>query len=298
MRRVFHFLTPALGMASLLTSTAFGQTTAEDPPPSAGAVGVAEGAAIRETDQSGEARTTKTLDPGEIDRAQAAELANSPYERPKQNYYFTGLRYRGIVIPRFYMNLFGDGGTTVWVNGIGPELTVRKDRFEYVFSLWYGNYGMDETPFKAFTDPNQSWEVVESKLHALHLTTDFNWTSEVTPAFGVNVGVGAGFMVIWGKLLRTQAYPENGDEGDWESYVACNGPGDPNGEFCSTTDNPDHYGLSEPSWASGGSKPFFFPWLALQTGVRIKPHRNFMMRIEGGISDLGFFIGAAGNYGI
>lgn len=298
------WLTSAVLIGLGLCSSASWAATEEDvaAAPSEGAVGTTGGADLKETNpEGGEATRVKTLDPGEIERAQKAELANSPYERPKQQYYFVGLRYRGVVIPRFYMSLFGDGGTSVWVNGVGPEFTIRKDRFEYVFSLWWGDYSMKPTPFKAFTDPEKSWEIVESKLQALHLTTDFNWTSEISPVVGVNFGVGAGFLVIWGDLLRTQAYPRNGRQsGNPDDYLPCSGPNqssrdDPQ-DYCSNS--PDHYGYKEPSWASGGSKPLFFPWLSLQTGLRIKPHKNFMMRIEGGVSDLGFFVGAAGNYGI
>jgi hypothetical protein len=234
----------------------------------------------------------KELDPGEIERAKQAELANSPVEQPHKTYYFVGMRYRGALIPKFMMNLFGDGGTSVYSDGLGPEVTIRRDNFEYVLSAWWADYGMKPTPFKAKSDPELAWEIVQSKINALYLTSDFNWTSQINPVFGLNLGVGAGFGFVWGDLIRTQAYP-NGRGG----FAPCAGQGDPNGgDYCGYDNK--HYGYKEPSWSDGGSKPIVFPWFALQTGLRIKPHRNFMARIDAGWAITGPFFGIAGNYGL
>lgn len=254
------------------------------------APGVTEGADVK---SDGELK--KELDPTEIERAKAAEEADSPIEKPKQTYYFVGLRYRGIVVPKFMMNLFGDGGTSVWIDSVGPELTVRKDEFEYVFSVWWADYSMGATPFKASSDPDTAWEIVRSKMNVLYLTSDFNWSNQVSPVVGINLGVGAGFGLVWGDLLRTQAYPV-GPAGNPDSYEPCQAPGVPPGIYCANDNN--HYNYSEPNWANGGSKPLFFPWFALQTGVRIKPHRNFMMRFDTGLALSGFFVGLSGNYGL
>jgi hypothetical protein len=234
------------------------------------------------------------VDPNVLDAQREASLADSPIEKPNKTYYFVGARYRGIVVPQFMMNLFGDGGTTVYVNSFGPEFAVRKDNMEYNFSAWWAGYYMDPTPFKASTDPATAYEVVESKMNVLYLTTDFMWTQQFNPVVGMNFGMGAGFGFVWGDLLRTQAYP-NGRGG----YAACSGPGSPDSEYCGPlTDNNHYAGYTENSWADGGSKPIIFPWLALQTGLRIKPHRNFVMRLDGGFGVTGFFFGAGADYGI
>jgi hypothetical protein len=221
----------------------------------------------------------------------------SPLEEPGETYHFVGLRYRGIIIPKFMMNLFGDGGRTVYVHAVGPEFTVRKDAFEYVFSAWYAAYSMDKTPFKASSDEENAWEIVESNLKILYLTTDFLWSSELSPELNVNYGMGAGFGFVFGDLHRVQAYPEGGVPGDPYDYKECAAEGIPDAEYCGS-DN-DHYGdYTEPSWANGGSKPIIFPWLALQTGLRYKPHKNFAARLDVGFGLSGFFFGLAGNYGL
>jgi hypothetical protein len=254
--------------------------------------GKTEGADVQVTGNSGEKKAVKELDPGEIERAKQAENASSPLELPNKTYYFVGLRYRGMLIPKFMMNLFGDGGTSVYANGFGPEFTIRKNNFEYVLSAWWAGYKMDPTTFKASSDPENAWEIVESKINSLYLTSDFNWTSQINPVFGLNLGLGAGFGFVWGDLKRVQAY-KNASGG----YDPCIGIGNPNGYYCGN-DN-DHYGnYKEPNWANGGSKPIVFPWFALQTGLRIKPHKNFMMRVDAGWAVTGPFFGVSGNYGL
>lgn len=254
------------------------------------------GADIKEDDEN-----KKTLDPGDIERAREEEKASSVAEDPKTTYYFVGLRYRAHVVPQFMINLFGSGGTTVFANGFGPEFTVRRDNFEYVFSAWWTKYAFDWTSFKGSSDPEHAWERVKSNIQVLYLTSDFNWTHQVSPAFGLNFGIGAGIGIVWGDLFRHQAYPPSLRASDPSTYVSC--PYQPapstsyNAGYCASDNN--HYGnYSEPSWANGGQKPIFFPWLGIGTGLRLKPHRNFMMRVDLGWGLIGPYFGASGSYGI
>ena len=114
----------------------------------------------------------------------------------------------------------------------------------------------------------------------------------------------AGLGVVFGDLIREQAYPRTpADYDDPYEYVPCNGLYDPNTasafggrQFCD--DDNDHYdGYTEPSWANGGSKPIVFPWFAIQTGFRIKPHRNVAIRGDLGFGLTGPFFGVAAAYG-
>ncbi len=223
-----------------------------------------------------------------------ADQGDSALELPGKTYYFVGLRYRTIIIPKFMVNLFGDGGRTVVVHSGGPEFAIRKDGFEYNFGLWFANYAMDDTPFKSASDTEKAWEIVNSKLKAIYITSDFLWSQEFTPAFSLNYGAGVGLGVMFGDLNRVQAYPGPGGSDD---YQRCTGPGNPDPEFCG--DDNDHYGsYGEPSWANGGGKPIVFPWLALQTGLRFKPAKSFVMRLDLGFGTSGFFMGLGADYGL
>ena len=227
-----------------------------------------------------------------------AEAGSSAVELPGQTYYGVGLRYRAIIVPKFMMNLFGDGGRTVLAHGIGPEFTVRKNAFEYEFSALFSSYAMDPTPFKASSDDRNAWEIVESKIKILYLTADFVWSQDFSPEFAFNYGVGAGFGLVWGDLKRTQAYPGAGaNDSTGAGYQPCAAQFTPDPAFCGD-DNKHYGGYTEPSWANGGSKPVIFPWLALQTGLRYKPHRNFVARFDAGFGTSGFFLGLGADYGL
>ena len=227
-----------------------------------------------------------------------AEAGSSSVELPNQTYYGVGLRYRAIIVPKFMMNLFGDGGRTVVAHGLGPEFTVRKNAFEYDFSAWFASYAMDPTPFKASSDDRNAWEIVESKIKILYITADFVWSQDFSPEFAFNYGVGAGFGLVWGDLKRTQAHPGAGaNDSTGAGYVPCISKFTPDPTFCGDDNN--HYaGYTEPSWSNGGSKPVIFPWLALQTGLRYKPHRNFVARLDAGFGTSGFFLGLGADYGL
>jgi hypothetical protein len=228
-----------------------------------------------------------------------AESGGSPVELPGKTYMFVGARYRAIIVPKFMINLFGDGGETVLVHGFGPEFIIRKNAFEYNLSIWYAGYGMENVAFKAKDDGVEAWEVVDSEIKSIYLTADFLWSQDFTPEFSLNYGLGGGFGIIFGKLDRFQAYPGDGaNQNTGEGFVRCQGEGSPDARFCDGSNN--HYpGLyTEPSWADGGSKPILFPWFVLQTGLRYKPHRNFAARFDAGFGTSGFFLGIGLDYGI
>ena len=228
------------------------------------------------------------------------------YEVPDKTYYYVGLRYRAIVVPKFMINLFADGGRTVVVHSAGPEFSIRKDGFESIFSLWFANYRMKDTAFRSIKDKNEhddiAWELVESKVNVMYMTADFLWSSDLSPSFAINYGLGAGFGVVFGPVYRHEARTgPNGDPNDPDSFVRCDFPGqDAPRNWCEPIDPDENLydNYSEPSWANGGSKPNVFPWLAFQTGFRIKPDPHFVGRVDLGFGTSGFFVGVGADYGI
>jgi len=193
-----------------------------------------------------------------------------------------------------------DGGRAVWAPSIGAEYVTRRNGFEVDWWLAYASYGMDDAPFKSKSDPDVAYEIVRSEIKTLTVGADFLWTKPISDGvWSLSYGGGAGVGVVFGSLYRNQSYPLNGQAGDPEDYVKCSAPGAGSGEYC--TDDNGHYGdYTEPSWFDGGAKPVLFPWVALpQVGLRWQPSRQFVARLDTGLSFPGpFFFGISGQYGL
>jgi len=293
-----------LGLLGAWSQVALGAEPAEAAPADPAAASAPD-AAKADAPASGEVASGNATAPDKDSGIVAdAEAGSSPVELPGKTYLFVGARYRAIIVPKFMINMFGDGGKTLVVHGFGPEFAIRKNAFEYNLSLWYAGYGMDDTPFKAKDDGAPAWELVKSELKSIFITSDFLWSQDFSPEFSLNYGLAGGFGIIFGDLHRVQAEPGqanfNGNTG--EGFVRCTGQNttnrfDPNTLYCDDSNN--HYGdYTEKSWTDGGSKPILFPWFVLQTGVRYKPHRNFALRFDAGFGTSGFFLGLGADYGL
>lgn len=250
----------------------------------------AESPGEEKKEASGEASPTK--DSGTDD--------GSPVESPDKTYYFVGARVRAVVIPAFIIEAFGDGGKTVIGPSFGPEFSIRKDSFEWIFAASYTAYPMKDQPFKAPTDPETSMELVTSEIKVFYFTADFYWSKNFSPQFSFLYGGGAGLGIVWGPLYRSQAYPVDGGWAYCPGEPTMADPG-PDPVYCAHDDNvdPQHYqGYEEPNWFDGGSKPVIMPWLNLQAGLRYKPHRNFVARLDVGIGLGQIFFGLGADYGL
>lgn len=299
--------TLVLGLVSMWSQAAWAADPAAAPaadPAAAAPDAATPEAAKPEAPPAGEAAPANGTAPDKDSGMVAdAEAGSSPVELPGKTYMFVGARYRAIIVPKFMINLFGDGGKTVLVHGFGPEFSFRKNAFEYNLSIWYAGYGMDPTAFKAKDDGEKAWELVESKLKSIFITADFLWSQDFSPEFALNYGLAGGFGIIFGDLIRTQARPgsNSADSNTGEGFVKCTSSMDANdtlkgGGFCDASNS--NYGEPEKSWTDGGSKPILFPWFVLQTGLRYKPHRNFAARFDAGFGTSGFFLGVGADYGL
>lgn len=227
---------------------------------------------------------------------------NSPVEESGKTYYFVGARLRGLLIPTFMIEAFGEGGKTVIAPNFGPEFIIRKDGFEWNLAITYTSYVMSHTPFKAPDDPQQAMELVDAHLKVLYFQGEALWGKQFSPQIGVQYGFGFGLGIVWGPLYREQAYPVgSGWEYCGHPPTAMSPPIQV--EYCVPDEtlgtDPQHYaGYEEPSWSDGGSKPIVFPWLSLQTGLRFKPTKHFAGRLDVGIGFGQVFFGLGGDYGL
>jgi len=299
-------------VALALTAPAFAQMDEEDPAAGPGATDPGPGDGDPVDDPLGpEAAATAdpvdTTDPensGRIDDEQALaedesevdpdqRSAVDPFEEEHTQYYFLGVFYRHTWTPRFLIGLFTDEQTAADNPAAGLELTIRKDNFEIVASLWYQAYFVNG-PFRGKGDTLQETEFIDSELKAAFIGAAFLWSTMFTDWIGLEYGLDIGIGGVWGDLHRNEARPTS-DPGSVRGYTACSGPLDPNNlEYCEAGGN---YG-TEPSWLDGGSRPLVYARLAPHLAIRIKPIHQLVFRIDGGFDIFsGFFLGAAAAFG-
>jgi hypothetical protein len=251
-------------------------------------------------------------------------------EEKGKGYYFLGVNYRANIIPAFIINLFVDQGPNIVATStFGLSFDYRKDHFSIIPGVNFSDYTMSSVLFlQKGKDPSMAgdWGVVQSQLKAIYATVDLLWsvplvkTGQVDFEFGFAVGLGG----VFGNLYNTWVSNTNTGGPQYANPVApsmpfyqCNqtapvgGIANGNGTFPSGCNTGDHQsatisktgpnnGYREPNWfdSPGGSVPTIFPWLELPVlGLRIKPIKEFEMRLQGGFSITGFFFNFAAYYG-
>jgi hypothetical protein len=240
-----------------------------------------------------------------VDSKASTGSITDTFEDPTKRYYFIGLRYRGDVIPQFMLNIFVDGGKTIYSNSIGAEIDIRHDDFSLIPAITYTEYGTGDVVFaqkgKDPTDPG-NWSVVNSSLKGLYFSADLLWSHKIAPHWDFEYGAGFGLGVIFGTLEDNWVYAKNGGQISPSNYTACQTVND--GAGCS---NANHQmattskvgGYLEPSWVNGGSKPSVFPLINFpQLGIRYKPIKQMEARLGVGFSLTGFWFGLSANYGL
>jgi hypothetical protein len=248
------------------------------------------------------------------DKAEA-EAALDPFEDPQKTYRFIGLRYRDAVVPKFLLNAFAQGGRTVNVPMIGPELTSRRDNVEYDLSIMYADWTMSPTLFAGKSAALTDIELVQSGIRQVMITLDLLYEIPLekkdgrTGRYSLLIGGGVGLGFVIGPLYRAQAYPKAGNNGSnldasqWSpcvnaasNAVYCANPNDHYTNGGSAVNGPNAY--TEPGWGHG-YKPYLFPWLALpQVSFRYKPIKQLQLRADLGFSTAGFFFGFSAGYGL
>lgn len=215
-----------------------------------------------------------------------------------------GARYRALITPKFLINMFGvDGGRTVVLHGLGPEIGgyfgKTADGFMVLFSPWFVGYGLEETPFKGKNDDDTAWEIIESNMKVWYLTVDAMWDHKIVDRWSVNVGIGAGLGIVTGRLLRNEAYQTPGGEDpdvaadkDWPDLSYCQGPNVPNGTECPSD---GVYNITQGGFSDRWP---VYPWLNFQTGIRYQPVDEFVGRLDLGLGSSGFWIGIGADYSL
>lgn len=216
-----------------------------------------------------------------------------------------GGRFRGDLIPKFWMHIAADGGTTLFEPSAEVVLTKRFGRFDLEPSFGFTSYRMGPTPFKPHGRPNTEWEIVESNLLGLELKLGMLYRLPLDDAERVSLRIGGGVGVGWmsfGDLVRTQAYP-TGDPNDPASYQKCKGPNNPAGTFryCNQLDKDALRYDNHPdkAWGDGGVRPVLYPWVMLpEIGLEVDPARWVALDLDFGVALTGFVTGAGVRFGL
>jgi hypothetical protein len=294
-----RFVLPAIGASIFFASAAFARPAGDAKDGDAKAGDAKDGDAKAGDAKDGDAKKP----PGEKDKDAAVPADNiwNTREDPTKSYRYVGARYRHVVVPQFVLNLFADGGALSHVPVGGLEFGTRRDHVEYIFSLSYADYSTGDLMFKGKSEPEISYEKVNSDLGVIfgkvEILYEIPLDKESHFAFLIGGGVGIGGVV--GDLYRSQAYPlqPGASPTNPSQWGSCTSSGAPDVAYCS--DDNDHFGnYSEPSWASGGAKPFIFPWIALpQASFRYKPFKFLQAHADVGLAlSSGFYFGASIDY--
>jgi len=288
--------------ALVLTTPAIAQPAAPAAPKVEDAKGKGDAQPAKPDDKSGVAKVEEAP-PAE--RGSNMMNVDETYER---TYLFAGLRYRGVVLPKFILDAFVEGGQTVYTNQIGLELDIRKNGFSVIPAISYAEFGTGDILYKdkGAADFVGNYAVGNSGLKALQLSVDLLWSAKINKVLDFEYGIGLGVGFIFGNLLNNWVKEGTGNPqytaNNGKTYTRCDAEG-PVGSGCNKADHQKSEvarvnNYEEPSWANGGSKPNVIPWVAIpQIGLRFKPIKQFESRLGLGVSLTGFWFGLSGNYG-
>ncbi len=199
-------------------------------------------------------------------------------EEPGRAYYSVGGRFRWIVVPDWFIKMFGvditsKNPTALLINNVagGLEFIYRKDGFDITAAAWFVGLNWDgNVSFKGSDEDGNSWEVVTNDIRAILLTVDFIWSTEITDWFAVTYGAGLGLGIPWGDIIRTEARQDGGG-----LYP------------CSSAEDTDPWCNSDEEYGEIYDLPTgIIPWVNLLLGMRFKPHRHVAL-----YADMGFGLG-------
>ena len=230
--------------------------------------------------------------------AEIARSSTDPWEDPERAYFFLGIAYWHTFTPSFILDIFTDEATKANNPALALQFTYRKDALDIVTSVYYQSFAVNG-PFRGPGDDVTETEIIDSSLKMLAVSVDILWSTEITDWLAFEYGIGLGVGGVFGNLVRTEAYP---DDGGW---ARCDGEGSPgalttgNPAYCDPPGTGGQFRMKEPRWTHGGSTPnVWFRASIPHLALRIKPIKQVMIRLDGGFDILsGFFVGGSLNFG-
>lgn len=279
----------AFAAALMFGSTAFAQAALSSPPE-------AQGAAAAPT-------VPPAANP-------ASSLRFDAVEQDNRTYIYAGVRYRGVLLPKFVLNTVVKEGASVYSNVIGIEADFRTRGVSIIPALSFQEWGMGDTLFLESGKPDSvasNWSLVNSKLMAINATVDVLWSRKLQKNLDFEYGAGVGLGVAFGSLGVNWTYfdePGAYKTSDGRGMSPCQtevqaGPtGGCTRREHSFASEAKVGGYEEKSWINGGAKPNFIPWITPQVGLRYRPRPDVVTRLGLGVAPTGIWFGLSGDYGV
>lgn len=209
-------------------------------------------------------------------------------EDPKTGYFGVGPRLRWIMIPRWFIGMFGVDiksreNNHLLINnvGAGAEFTYRKDGFDITAAIWY--IGLNWDGYVSFKDKDEEangYEVVTNNLRGLMITVDFLWSTDIVDWLAITYGAGIGLGIPFdNNFVRTEASASS------DHLDPCTSHPDPANDCYDNEEYGEIYELPTK----------VIPWINFLFGLRFKPHRHFAIYVDAGFG-IGFQAGLRGAY--
>lgn len=257
----------------------------------------------------------------------------SPHEVADHAYWSFGFGYRHSFAPRGLIELFSKRAPSgIQIPQFQFELDRRLNGVDLIFALSYGDYSF-YGPFQGNGDPVSETEIIDSSLRSVGASVSMLWSSDFNDVVALQYGFDLGLGVLFGDLVRTEAYPSTGGPHTHDGWSPCVGPtsaGSPGSaqatdpfdaarfpssgldSFCGTpsdtspaggftdpdSNNGEQYGVRARGLFNGGKVPPFSWRAAPRLSLRIKPIRQLIIRIDTGFDfGSGIFAGGSLYYG-
>lgn len=226
--------------------------------------------------------------------APADERGGGRAEDPNDKLFLLGARLRWIMIPMWFIDMFGVDSMTrdgrhMLVNrvGVGPEFTYRKDGLDITAAIWWVDLRWKGyTAFKESGEEANSWEVVTNDLSTILFSVDFVWSTSFTDWFAITYGVGIGIGIPIAPdnvpFVRTESASP-------DPLTPCTQ------DQMSNDDNTDWCNSNEQYKEAYKLPTGIVPWINLLGGLRFKPHRHVALYADFGFG-VGFQTGIRGGY--
>jgi hypothetical protein len=256
--------------------------------------------------------------------AESFRKSTDPYEDPNKSYFFAGAAWRYVRLPSFVLEWFLDAAPSIGTAGsfLG-EVGWRKGGFQVTGQVGWMKWDF-EGPFQLGGDPEQDTEWLNAKFDFLMFTAAVTWSTSFTDWFALEYGLEGGFAVLFGDMIRNEAYKQNGDWHKCDTWAPQSGLDNPlwpagvtptpeqeyycdvpqfEGGVVPPTNDADergaHYNVKAERGIANGGIPHAVPVLGPRLSLRFKPIHQLVIRVDVPLPlmPFGFVGGVAAQFG-